>query len=441
MTIKRINKIWRKAMFLYENTPSTRNRFVDFLRVFSVFSVVLGHWLIVTGVYKKSGFLSTDLLSFRPETSWLTWILQVMPVFFIVGGYSNSVSWKAYQKEERKFEDWLSDRLRRLIWPTFPLVTLWVIFIYMSRTFSLDPYLLESGANFALQPVWFLAVYLVIIIFTPIAIKFWHKAGIWSFWVMVAAGIAVDVLRRGFGYENIAWLNYIFIWLALHQLGIAWQFGWFQEQWKRAVFAIAGFVILVLLVKYDLYPYSMVNIPGEKFGNLFPPNFTMIALGAFQGGGLLLLEDRVNNWLQNVKAWAAIVLLNGMGMTIFLWHVTVNILVMNIAFKMGGVGLKMDIGGLEWWLAKFIWIPVLFFALIPFLLIFSRFENIKYDKESKPYNLFGVFFRIILVCSGLGMIALKGITGDGPYGMNYWALLLTFFSYIFIHPNLKIKRK
>ena len=97
-----IKKMWQNAKFLSKKTPKTRNRFVDFLRILSIFFVVIGHWLIVTGVYKDSGFWGTDVLSVKPGLSWLTWILQIMPVFFMVGGYANSISWQSYKRDGRK---------------------------------------------------------------------------------------------------------------------------------------------------------------------------------------------------------------------------------------------------------------------------------------------------------------------------------------------------
>jgi len=436
MAENNLKKIWRNAIFLSKNTPVARNRFVDFLRILSILFVIIGHWLLVTAVYSDSGFWGTDVLSVRPDTHWLTWILQIMPVFFIVGGYANSVSWKTHSKNGGKYKDWFILRLRRLVWPTFPLILVWVVFTIITQAIGVAPDLIKVGALIALQPVWFLVVYLVIVIFTPLALKAWEKLGIWSFWILSLASVIIDVLRYRHGLDDLGWINYLLIWLAVHQLGIAWQDGWFKDQGRRAFMAITGFLVLTALVSFGPYPFSMVNIPGAKIGNLFPPNISMLALAAFQGGTLLLLENRVNVWLSKEKPWAVIVLLSGVTMTMYLWHVTVNALVIGAAYLLGGVGLKMEIGGLIWWLAKLIWIPLLFIVLFAFVLIFGRFERLKNLNDKIPVTLVGVIIRTGLAVVGLAMVALGGISGDGYFGLNIWALVICGVSYLLLNISL-----
>jgi hypothetical protein len=439
MAENNFKKIWRNAIFLSKNTSATRNRFVDFLRILSITFVIIGHWLLVTAVFRDSGFWGTDLLSVRPDTHWLTWILQIMPVFFIVGGYANSVSWKAHSKNGGKYKDWFILRLRRLVWPTFPLILIWVLFTIITQAFGVAPDLIKVGALIALQPVWFLVVYLVIVIFTPLVLKAWEKLGIWSFWILSLAAVIIDILRYGYGFDNLGWVNYLLIWLAVHQLGIAWQDGWFKDQGRRGFMAITGFLVLAALVSFGSYPFSMVNIPGEKIGNLFPPNIAMLALAGFQGGTLLLLENMVNVWLSKEKPWAVIVLLSGVTMTMYLWHVTVNALVIGAAYLLGGVGLKMEIGGLTWWLAKLIWIPLLFIVLFAFVLIFGKFERLKNLNDKTPVTLIGVIIRTGLAVVGLGMVALAGISGDGIFGLNTWALVICGISYLLLNFSLNKK--
>src|SRR5512133_2232734 len=73
-------------------TPTTRDRSIDFLRAASIVAVVFGHWFIGI-IHWRDGLIWTT--SAVGVTSWLwlgTWFLQVMPVFFFVGGFSNLVS-------------------------------------------------------------------------------------------------------------------------------------------------------------------------------------------------------------------------------------------------------------------------------------------------------------------------------------------------------------
>ncbi|MFZ5872699.1 MAG: acyltransferase, partial [Actinomycetota bacterium] len=64
-----------------------RDRFVDALRVGSLVVVVLGHWLMAD--VRPDGEVSNALVSV-PALEPLTWVLQVMPLFFLVGGVAHT---------------------------------------------------------------------------------------------------------------------------------------------------------------------------------------------------------------------------------------------------------------------------------------------------------------------------------------------------------------
>jgi peptidoglycan/LPS O-acetylase OafA/YrhL len=74
-------------------TPSDRDRYADFLRVVSIGLVVLGHWLAAVVLVRDGELVTGRLHAFVPGTQWATWVFQVMPVFFIVGGFVNARSW------------------------------------------------------------------------------------------------------------------------------------------------------------------------------------------------------------------------------------------------------------------------------------------------------------------------------------------------------------
>jgi len=76
-------------------TPATRNRYADLLRVVSILVVVLGHWLMAVLAYEDGEFIGRNLLEVATWTHLLTWVFQVMPIFFIVGGFTNAGSWRS----------------------------------------------------------------------------------------------------------------------------------------------------------------------------------------------------------------------------------------------------------------------------------------------------------------------------------------------------------
>ncbi len=90
--------LWSQAQAMAQMAPPERNRFVDFLRAFSILAVVIGHWLVAAPSIRDGAVEGGHLLGILPWTQWLTWGFQVMPIFFLVGGFSNGLSWSATKR-------------------------------------------------------------------------------------------------------------------------------------------------------------------------------------------------------------------------------------------------------------------------------------------------------------------------------------------------------
>ena len=117
--------LWARARGLAARTPAQRNRYADFLRAVSIGAVVFGHWLLTVPFATADGLAFTHMFHIAPGSRWLTWALQVMPVFFIVGGYANAASWESALRSGRGYGVWVAARLRRLVVPLLPLLVVW----------------------------------------------------------------------------------------------------------------------------------------------------------------------------------------------------------------------------------------------------------------------------------------------------------------------------
>src|SRR5215471_16627771 len=121
---------WSRATELADRTPSSRNRYVDFLRAMSMLVVTVGHGRAAAPYLDATHTLTTThILTVVPWTDWLTWIVQVMPIFFMVGGYANGISWRAARRDDKSYAAWLEGRLRRLVWPILPLLAVWAAIV------------------------------------------------------------------------------------------------------------------------------------------------------------------------------------------------------------------------------------------------------------------------------------------------------------------------
>ena len=114
------------ATDLARSTPATRDRYVDFLRIASIIVVVLGHWLMAVVTLDDGQFHIGNVLGMVPFLWLATWVLQVMPVFFFVGGFANLVTIDGQRRKGMGVPEYLVGRAQRLVRPVAVLFAVWI---------------------------------------------------------------------------------------------------------------------------------------------------------------------------------------------------------------------------------------------------------------------------------------------------------------------------
>jgi hypothetical protein len=398
---------------------------VDFLRAASIFVVVIGHWLVAAPYVSREGLTLGNMLDVAPWTQWLTWLFQVMPLFFIVGGYANAVSWESTSRAGGGYGTWAAARLRRLIVPLVPLLLFWAAVAAVAHGLAVDPQMIKVGSQAALIPTWFLAVYVMIVVVAPATHALWKRFGMASFWGFAASAVLIDAVAFLGGFSALRWANYAFVWLGVHQLGYAWRDGILEGPRRALVCSAAGVAVLLGLVLLASYPVSMISVPGEAVSNSRPPTLALLALGMFHAGLVLALEAPARRWLTALRPWAAAVLVNGTIMTLYLWHMTVLVLLVGLANLLGGLGMTLEPGSSPWWVARLPWIAVFACALLSFVALFGRFEQRGRVSAAQSPPAWRTAVGAAAVCAGIGSLARGGIGGAGPLGLRLWALALT----------------
>ena len=418
--------IWQQAVEMAEATPKNRNRYVDFLRAVSILVVVVGHWLIAGFQYENGAVESIQVLAILPSTQPLTWIFQVMPIFFIVGGYSNAVSLLSAQRQQQSYGAWLSTRLDRLVRPLLPLIGLWAVIAMGLQICGIPVDQIQLLTQIALIPIWFLAIYVIAVLFAPLTFKAWQRFGIGSVAALMGMAVLVDFAVFELGASWAGWTNYLWVWLGVHQLGYGWPEGRFRPKGLRTVIiCIGGWLSLAALVFVGPYPLAMVGSPDSEISNTLPPKITLLALAIAQFAMVLMLERPVNKWLANVKIWAATVLVNSMIMTLYLWHITAMLALVFAAWLVGGMGLTLVPGELDWWLTRPLWIAILFACLLPIALPLSPIERTARPENWRTNNC-QLVFGAVLICAGIAVIATFGIGSTAALIQGYGAVTATF---------------
>jgi fucose 4-O-acetylase-like acetyltransferase len=417
---------WARARDLALRTPPSRNRYVDFLRAASIVVVVLGHWLMAAPTIDREVFTLSDMLYIAPWTQWLTWIFQVMPLFFMMGGYANAASWSSYRSEGEGYAAWVSRRLRRLVGPVVPVILAWSVLVPVGRWLGLSARIVEFGSMLALRPLWFLAAYVLVVVIAPFTHALWERYGIASFWTFVLAAVVVEVVSVLPELGAAHWLNYAFVWLAFHQFGCAWRYGGIGGPRRSLALAAASFVILLVLRAVAGYPVSMVTVPGDPATNTNPPSLALLALGITHGGIVLALEAPAKRWLRNLRVWTATIAVNAVIMTIYVWHVTAMVLLVALLEGPGGVGLRLTPNSPEWWLTRPLWVAALLVLLALAVAALGRLETIAPRSAGRPVPSAGRSIAgALAVSAGLAWLSAEGTGATDGLAFNAVPVAIT----------------
>jgi len=341
---------------LVDATPVGRDRVVDLLRAASIAVVVLWHWSLSVTHWHDGRLVMPNPVGEVPGLWAATWVLQVMPVFFFVGGYANLAGWQAVTRDGGGGARFLRSRMRRLVGPLVPWLGCWVVADLAWRAAG-GRSVLEWG-RVVLVPLWFLAVYAGVVLAVPVTARL-HARWRWRVPVaLLGASLGADALRLGaeVGGPVPGLAGSACVWLLCHQLGYWWRDGTLVAAGRaRARLLVAGGLTgLVALTIVGPYPTSMVAMPGDDISNMFPTTACIAALATLQLGLVLLARPRLDAWCQRRGPWRAVVGANGVAMPVFCWHMTALVVFLGL-YEWAGFSLA-EAPTADWWLTRPVWV-------------------------------------------------------------------------------------
>ena len=399
-------------------TPASRDRYVDFLRVFSLGTVIVGHWLMAVVVVGREGNVTTtNALALMPALQPLTWVLQVMPVFFLVGGYANARAWESLRRHGGTYADFVRTRAGRLLRPTAAFAGAWVLTALLLEWLGLDTGVVVQAARIVAQPLWFVGVYLGVAALAPLMLRQHRRHGAAVLTVLIGLVALVDVLRFGYAVPYVGYLNVAFVWLAVHQVGFFWADGTLVRRQRVLAPALAGVGLggVIALTAYGPYPVSMVGLPGEPVSNMSPPTFALACQAAFVIGVALLLRGPLGRWLQRPRPWAVVVTANGWAMTAFLWHLTALFAVVAVALALGLP--HMAVGDWQWWATRPVVLGLLALVTAGLVAIFRTADRPRPARIGAQATSSVAVVRDALAAGGVGL-SVVGILGLSMVGFG-----------------------
>ncbi len=353
---------------LARRAKADRNRAVDAYRAAAMCAVALGHWLASDIAKDPDGSLrGGNALASAPGLAWVSWLLQVMPLFFVVGGFSSAMSLDAHwARRDGTNQDWIAARLRRMLAPTAALAVTWLVILGAGTAAGVGSLVVQAAIAAAI-PLWFLSNYTIDTALAPYVLPRF-RANPRRFWcVGLSTFGALELVRfseltlAGIPVHHIAHLNWVLGWMLFQVAGFAWRDGMLPAGRRLWAGAAGLWVAALLAVFVGPYPTAMVHVPGTVHSPTHPPTVALMLFGAAYSATAIAFAPVVNRYLaRHARAWATVVAANGVAMSVYLWH-------MSAAVGAGAVFFLLDtlptaaVGTSAWWIQK---VPLFGLALV-----------------------------------------------------------------------------
>lgn len=333
---------------------SKRDLTLDLARVFCVLLVVVIHLLMVgVGAGADGAIEVSRPLEAQPWFAPATWAGQIMPLFFVVGGFASITAWRSLVRRGGSAADYVRNRVLRLAQPALPLFVFYVAVIGGARLLGVDPALVDVAVVGAASPLWFLAAYTLCQAMVPRMVRWHERAPRTTLAVLLAGVVVVDTIRYTTGITEIGLLNLFCVWLLVQQIGFWYADGWFAARrwWTLVLIAVVAYASLVPMTQQG--PYSI-----DMLGNLNPPTLPLVALAVAQACVLRLLRPVLARLMNTHAARAVVFVLGTRLMTVYLWHLPVILVVSGVALLVPGASPAP--ASPEWWWSR----PIAFVVVI-----------------------------------------------------------------------------
>jgi len=394
---------------------ASRDHAVDLVRAACLVVVVSLHVLMAGITVETDGLAITNSLDGHPIFAWSTWFVQVMPLFFVMGGFSSLLAWRRQRERGVTGADYVRDRVARLARPALlPLGLVGITLAVLGLVGLPEAVLSDVGFRIG-QPLWFLAVYLGCSGLVPLMARLHERAPWVTLLTLLAAVMIVDTIALLTALPLIGAINLLFVWVFIQQLGFCLADGWFdwRRRWMLALAGLAAFGGLLFLT-------TVVGYSTDMYDNLNPPTAAILVLGV----GQTLLFAWLRPWVARLAVRPTLAGLSGAinsnAMQIYLWHVPVIVLIAVVLVVSGAPFPEPLSAG--WWQSRPPFLVVVALMLIPTVIGVGWLERrdearSRVRNEGRPVAHVGPWMATLKVALGIAGVVTLLIAGFTPaYG-------------------------
>ncbi|WP_053386908.1 acyltransferase family protein [Leucobacter japonicus] len=397
--------------------PADRDLSIDAARIGSLLLVVLIHLLMIGASVGTSGVQLSRPLEAQPWFAAATWVGQIMPLFFLLGGFTGLRSWRSSRARGATAMAFVRGRVVRLARPALPFFAFWLVVLLAGRAAGIDAALLDAVASGAGTPIWFLAAFLLAQCVVPVFAAL-HARWRWQTLITLAVlAIGVDAIRLATGIEAIGWLNFAFVWWFVQQLGFV-----LLDGSTERLRAQPGGVWLLVAIAAAAYAALGASVAAgwdsaDMLQNLNPPTISLVCLGIAQIALFEVLRPGLRSLMRLRPVQGVAYLIGARAMTVYLWHLPLIIAIT-------GLGLLLPGGGPTpaspvWWATRPIVYVVVVAAVIALAVPLARFEQVPAGYASRKAGDVAVYIAALAAFGGafwvtvdaLGLVTAAAGTG------------------------------
>ncbi|QLL05051.1 acyltransferase family protein [Mycobacterium vicinigordonae] len=395
-----------------DNATRERDRAVDVARLTALIVVMFGHCALLLGTVDSDGVHIGNLLGALPELAPITWLVQVMPLFFLAGGAAGAYGWH----QGTAWGSWLFTRAQRLCRPVFWYLAAWAAALVVAGKALGE----ESAADLGRECVallWFLGVYLVALAFVPVLTRLRSGRSIGLVvGGLLAAATAVDGIRFTVGTAESGVANFLIVWLIPVVIGVGYARGLIKV--AAAVWtAVCALAAQVALAVAGCYEVSLVVTGAERMSNVSPPTLLLALHCTWMSCAFVAAAGAIRRWAARPRVWRVVAMGNAGAMTLYLWHIPA---IAVAAFALNGFGLDAyDVHAPGFWELLALRAVVFAGVMIVTFRLLSPLEHRRLPWWDAPIHATGTRSKMAgaLICvSGVALVLLakNGLTGaDG----------------------------
>ncbi len=384
-----------------------RDRAIDLVRACCIAGVVVLHAMMVGVAVTDTG---PSFVNASDGTAWvvpLSWLLQVMPLFFVIGGFSGATALRRARRRGQDGVDFVAGRIHRLLLPALVTIATVGALLAALAVVGTPPDLVAlAGFRFA-QPLWFLGVFLVCQALQPALLRLHETAPLRTIAALAAAAVAVDAVRLGTGIDALGFVNLGFVWLALQQLGFFLADGRIDALSLRTRIVWAAGAIAALAVSF----VTGVHSP-DLVANINPPTTALLLVGIAHTALFSLMRGPLARLAARPAPARLIDLVTPRAMTVYLWHMPVLLFLAGItaAGAMIAALPLPPIDGAWWWLSRPAWLALALVATAIVAWPLARIEAIPSPQGTRSAGRLG-----LATATGTAAVAVLLVAGTSVF--------------------------